>query len=467
MKTITLSNTHTSHILDILAKQKTYYRSGVTHPLEVRRANLKALHQAITQFEPKLVEAVGKDLNKNSFEAYTTEIGLVYKEIRHAIKNLPRWMKPKKYTTDLHNLPGASRMYPEPYGVSLIIAPWNYPIQLMLSPLVGALAGGNTAVLKPSELAPATAGVMQEMIDQWFEPEAVAMVQGDAEVSTFLLEQQWDKIFFTGSVPVGKIVMEKAAKHLTPLTLELGGKSPVIVDDTADLDYTARKIVWGKFLNCGQTCVAPDYVLVVGRERADRFVELLEKYLGEFYGESPMESPHYTKIINDRHFMRLSGLLEGTQPVIGGQKNQEQCRIAPTVFYPVDLDHPVMADEIFGPLLPILPVDSLDRAFDIVLDKPKPLAAYLFTTSRRNEKRFIREIPAGGGCINNVVMHVASSSLPFGGVGPSGMGEYHGRASFDAFTHWKGMLKQSRIMEMKMAYPGKAPSLKVIRKILS
>lgn len=461
----------TETVQKLLATQRAHYRTGATRPLEARRAALSRLDQAIRTHEAALTEAVHHDLGKNEFETYTTEIGLVYKEIRHARRSLRRWMRPRRIPTDLHNLPGRSRMYPDPYGVTLIISPWNYPVQLLLSPLVGALAGGNTVVVKPSELAPATATAIQTMLESAFDRRTLAVVLGDAGVSSLLLDEQWDKIFFTGSVPVGRIVMEKAARHLTPVTLELGGKSPVIVDRTADLGYTARKIAWGKFLNAGQTCVAPDYLLVEGRERADRLVELLQETIRRFYGPSPLDSPAYSKIVNERHYTRLTTLLEaprgeGSARVLGGERDRATCRIAPTILYPARWDDALMEDEIFGPLLPVLPVDTLDEAFSRVLQKPKPLAAYLFSESRANRKRFLAEIPFGGGGINTVVLHVASAHLPFGGVGPSGMGTYHGKASFDAFTHWKGILSQSSKLEVPIADPGKTPSVSVVRKLL-
>jgi aldehyde dehydrogenase (NAD+) len=451
-------------IRGLIERQRKHYRSGATRPAAARKVLLTTLENAIRRHEERLLKAVWDDLGKNAFDAYTTEIGLVYKEIRHARKKVVRWMRPRRVPTDLHNLPGSSRLYPDPYGVSLILAPWNYPVQLLLSPLVGALAGGNTVVLKPSELAPATAGALQAMLDESFDRDVLAVVQGDAGTASLLLDQPWDKIFFTGSVPVGRIVMEKAARYLTPLTLELGGKSPVLVDSTANLEYAARKITWGKFLNAGQTCVAPDYLLVEGRERADRLVELLEENIHLFYGPEPLESNEYSRIINERHFQRLSTLLK--PPLRGGASHEASCRIAPAIVYPAEPDHPAMVDEIFGPILPVISVETLDEAFTAVLERPKPLAAYLFSESRANRRRFLQEIPCGGGAINTVVLQVASTHLPFGGVGPSGMGTYHGRASFDAFTHWKGFLTQSSRLETPIAYPGRKPKLSLIRRFL-
>ncbi|TVR67990.1 MAG: aldehyde dehydrogenase family protein [Spirochaetaceae bacterium] len=465
-------NTRESEIRVLLESQRRYFRGGATRPLESRRDALDRLDRAMRAHEDALTEAVRQDLGKNAFETYTTEIGLVYKEIRHARRHLRRWMRPRRVRTDLHNLPGWSRMYPDPYGVTLIIAPWNYPVQLLLSPLVGALAGGNTVVVKPSEMAPATALAIQAMLEEAFEKHALAVVQGDSGIASLLLEERWDKIFFTGSVPVGRIVMEKAARHLTPITLELGGKSPVIVDGTANLEYAARKIAWGKYLNAGQTCVAPDYLLVEDPRRADRLVQLLREALREFYGPAPLESTRYSRIVNERHFERLTTLLdadagdEAAGRLLGGERDRTSCRIAPTILYPARPEDRLMEDEIFGPILPVIPVETLDQAFEAVLEKPKPLAAYLFSESRTNRKRFLAEVPCGGGGINTVVLQVASVHLPFGGVGPSGTGSYHGRASFDAFTHWKGILFQTGRLEVPIAYPGKTPALSLIRRIL-
>lgn len=449
---------------NLLDRQRKHFRSGATRSAGARRTLLTVLEHAIRRHEEQLLTAVWEDLGKNAFDAYTTEIGLVYKEIRHARKNVARWMRPRRVPTDLHNLPGSSRLYPDPYGVALILAPWNYPVQLLLSPLVAALAGGNTVVLKPSELAPATARALQVMLEESFDRDVLAVVQGDAGTASLLLDRPWDKIFFTGSVPVGRIVMEKAARHLTPLTLELGGKSPVIVDATADLEYTARKVTWGKYLNAGQTCVAPDYLLVEDRRRADRLVELLEENIHAFYGPSPLASTEYSRIINERHFHRLSELLK--PPLRGGECDRKACRIAPAIVYPATVDHPSMAEEIFGPILPVIPVETLDEAFETVVERPKPLAAYLFSESRANRRRFLEEIPCGGGAINTVVLQVASTRLPFGGVGPSGTGSYHGKAGFEAFTHWKGFLTQSSRLETRIAYPGRKPNLALIRRIL-
>ncbi|TVQ98134.1 MAG: aldehyde dehydrogenase family protein [Spirochaetaceae bacterium] len=454
-------------IAGLLQRQRTTFHSGATRSVAARRALLDLLDAAIRRHEAALFAALKQDLGKSDFEAYTTEVGLVYKEIKHARKRLARWSRPRRARTDLHNLPGSSRLYPEPYGVCLIIAPWNYPVQLLLSPLVGAIAAGNTAVVKPSEVAAATAAALQAMFDDCFDPALVAAVCGDAEFTSRLLDEPCDKIFFTGSVPVGRIVMEKAARRLTPVTLELGGKSPVIVDHSANLGYTARKIVWGKYLNAGQTCVAPDYLLVEGADRAAELVALMRTTITEFYGTDPLAAEEGSRIINGRHFQRLTAMLgDGDTSILGGRRDAARCRIEPTIIFPADPAHPSMTDEIFGPILPVIPRDSFDDCIAFARERPKPLAAYLFSESRANRARFLSEVSCGGGGINSVVLHVASTHLPFGGVGPSGLGSYHGKASFDAFTHWKGFLQQSSRFELKIAYPGREPSVSAVRKLM-
>ena len=453
-------------VSELLQQQRDTVHSGVTRSVAARRALLDRLDAAIRRHEAALFAALKEDLGKSEFEAYTSEVGLVYKEIKHARKRLARWSRPRRVRTDLHNWPGSSRLYPEPYGVCLIIAPWNYPVQLLLSPLVGAIAAGNTAVVKPSEVSAATASALQAMFDDCFEPAKVASVCGDAEFTSRLLDEPWDKIFFTGSVPVGRIVMEKAARRLTPVTLELGGKSPVIVDRSANLGYTARKIVWGKYLNAGQTCVAPDYLLVEGADRAAELVALMRATITDFYGADPLAAEEGSRIINERHFQRLNAMLRDEAPIFGGRSDPARCRIEPTIIFPAGPAHPAMEDEIFGPILPVIPRDSFGDCIAFARERPKPLSAYLFSESRENRARFLSEVSCGGGGINTVVLQVASTHLPFGGVGPSGLGSYHGKASFDAFTHWKGFLQQSSRFELKIAYPGREPSVSAVRKLM-
>jgi aldehyde dehydrogenase (NAD+) len=342
----------------------------------------------------------------------------VYQEISHALKRLRRWMRPVRVIPDLHLLPGTARIESEPYGSALILAPWNYPFQLLFSPLVAALAAGNTAAVKPSELAPATAEVARAIVEDCFEPDYVALVAGGVEESTALLALDWDHIFFTGSVPVGRIVMRAAAERLTPVTLELGGKSPCFVTASAAPRQAARRVAWGKYNNAGQTCVAPDYVLVHASVR-EAFLAELRSAVDEFYGGDPKSSPEYARIINDRHFGRLAALIDRERLVFGGGTDPERRYIEPSAFFPVDWDHPLMADEIFGPLLPILEYEDLEDAMRRIADRPKPLALYVFSGSRSERNRILQELPAGGACENDVVLHVASSKLPFGGVGPS------------------------------------------------
>ena len=453
---------------DLVRSQREHFLSGLTRPIQVRKAKLTALGIALKQYEAKLLEALRADLGKGSFEAYTTEIGIVLQEIGHAKRHLNSWASPKRVFTHPMNWPGSSRIYPEPFGVSLILAPWNYPVQLTLVPLVAALAGGNTAVLKPSELAPNSSQVMADLVAEWFEPEAIAVVQGDSALASTLLDLRWDKIFFTGSTRVGKIVMAKAAEQLCPVTLELGGKSPVIVDRSAKLDYAAEKIVWGKFVNAGQTCVAPDYVLVSGDDRAEELLALMQEAVARFYGEDPLTNPDYPRIVNRAHFERIRGFLKagGIAEVRGGALDEAALKIAPTFLYPAPYDHPAMAEEIFGPVLPIIAVDGLDSAFDFVAKRPTPLAAYLFTESTASRRRFLAEVSSGNGGINTVLLQVASSGLPFGGAGPSGMGAYHGKAGFDSFTRPRSIMQQSTLVSNRAAYPGSQPSLDLVRRFM-
>ena len=443
---------------------------GETLPGEKRKAHLKALYKGIQKHERALLDALKTDLNKCETEAFSNEVGIVYAEISFILKRLKRWMRPRRIVPDLHLLPGKARVVRDPYGVSLIIAPWNYPVQLLLSPLVGALAGGNTVILKPSEVAPASAAALTRMVEDSLDPSVVRVVNGGPETSTALLDLPVDHIFFTGSVPVGKIVMEAASRRLTPLTLELGGKSPAVVAADADLEVAARRIAWGKFNNAGQTCVAPDYVLVHESVFAE-LVMYLKQALELFYGDRPQDNENYGRIINDRHWDRLAALAgpadRTSAPLLyGGGMDRDDRYIAPTLHGPVEDGDPLMQDEIFGPLLPIQTYRDTDEAIRRLRARPKPLAQYVFTRDRTTAYRFTREVPFGGGAINTTILHVASSRLPFGGVGPSGMGSYHGRHSFEAFTHPKSILTQPLRPDLGLAYPHRALDLAWVRKLL-
>ena len=449
----------------MLQVQRAYFESGATKDYAFRRAMLLRLREAIKAWEERLLAAVKADLAKPEFEAFSSEIGILYMEISHALKNLRRWMRPEKVRVEAVHWPGSARIYKDPYGSALIISPWNYPVQLLLSPLIGAIAGGNTAVLKPSEIAPACEKALQGMIDEFFDPAYIAVVTGGVRETGDLLALPFDTIFFTGSPQVGKIVMRAAAENLVPVTLELGGKSPVIVDATANLDLAAHKIVWGKFSNAGQICVAPDYVLV-HRDVREALQEKILDVIKEFFGDDPSASPDFARIISDRHVERIGRLLDGQAVLAGGQIDAAQRYIAPTVVADPDWESPLMQEEIFGPLLPLHSFDSLEQAVSMVRTRPKPLALYVFTGSRKTEARIMRELTFGGGGVNSVVLHVASSRLPFGGVGTSGIGQYHGQASFAAFTHRKTVLRQSGWLDLGITYPGKQLPLSILRRVM-
>jgi aldehyde dehydrogenase (NAD+) len=444
------------------------FRRGGTMSRGRREAALRSLYRGVRKHEKALLHALKKDLNKSAFEGFSNEIGMVYAEITCALKHLKKWMRPKRVVPDLHLMPASARVIREPYGVSLILAPWNYPVQLLLTPLVGALAGGNTAILKPSEVSVASARALTGLIRDTFDPDTVAVVNGGPEVSRALLELPVDHIFFTGSVAVGRIVMQAASARLTPVTLELGGKSPAVVTKDADVQVSAGRIAWGKFNNAGQTCVAPDYVMVQ-EDRFDELVRELVRTVRMFYGENPRKSGAYGRIINEAHFDRLRALMpagKGGPLLCGGETDRDALYIAPCVYGPVQDEDPLMADEIFGPLLPVQTYRTEEEAVRRILDRPKPLALYVFTKNKKSEKAFTTRIPFGGGGVNTTVLHVASTRLPFGGVGPSGLGRYHGRASFEAFTHPKSLLKQPLRPDLGLAYPHKALKMSWVRRLL-
>lgn len=453
--------THT----ELVSRQRDYFRTGVTLPYRFRREMLDRLYDAILEWEEPLEETLRSDLAKSPFEAYATEVGFALSEIDFIRKHLHRWMRPRRVRTELANFPGTSRIYAEPYGNVLIMSPWNYPLLLTISPLAGALAAGNTAVLKPSNYSVHTSEAMKRLIESIYPPEYVTVVEGDRYVNQDLLDAPFDYIFFTGSKGVGRVVMEKAAAHLTPMSLELGGKSPCIIDRTAKIDLAARRIAWGKCLNSGQTCVAPDYALV-HRSVVEPFVAALEQAFVDLYGDHPESRPDYPRIINRRKYDRLKGLLEQSKVIYGGVCDDATLRIAPTLIR-ATWESPTMADEIFGPLLPILVYDHLDEVILEVSGRPRPLALYLFTEDRAVRDHVVAQISYGGGCINDTIMHLVSSHLPFGGVGESGMGGYHGRHSFDTFTHEKSVLDKSTRLDVPIRYGLKrARDLRLLKKIL-
>ncbi len=436
----------------LVARLRATYASGTTRPIAWRRTQLKQLRALLTEREGELLDALATDLGKPRLEAWATDVGFVVNDIDHALKHLRRWTRPTRVRTPLATKPSRGRIIREPLGAVLIIAPWNYPVQLALSPLIGAIAAGNVAVVKPSEVAPATSAALARLLPEYLDADAIAVVEGAVPETQALLEQRWDHIFYTGNGRVGRLVMGAATTHLTPVTLELGGKSPAIVDASANLEVAARRIAWGKFLNAGQTCIAPDYVLVT-RGLEDRFVELVRRFVFDFYGQDPKASPDFARIVNRGHFDRLVGLLDSGTAAVGGESDAGTRYISPTVLRDVLPESPVMQEEIFGPILPILSVADVDEAIAFVNGRDKPLALYVFADDNKVQQRVLDETSSGGACVNATLFHVAVAELPFGGVGESGMGAYHGKASFDVFSHAKSVLKRATRPDPDLAYP--------------
>lgn len=451
-----------NHFEILFGQQKEFFRAGITKDISFRIATLNKLKNLIIDHEKEILAAVYADLHKVEIDAYATELSGVYNEINIAIRNVRDWAAREKVSTPMFMMPSKSYIYKEPYGVTLIIAPWNYPFQLLMMPLVGAIAAGNTAILKPSELSSHTAAVLEKIINASFPEEYIHVVCGAAPETQALLALPVDYIFFTGSVPVGKSVMAAAAKNLTPLTLELGGKSPAIVHESANLKTAASRISWGKFINAGQTCIAPDYVLVHESVK-DAFIDEMIKVILKFYGEDASRHPRYCRIINDRHFQRLTAFIDPQKTVYGGKTDPADRYIEPTLLYPADWSDPVMLDEIFGPILPIIPYADLDDIIQKINERPKPLSLYLFVNNKVIRRKIIREASFGGGAVNNTIMHIVSHLLPFGGVGPSGMGRYHGKYSFDTFSHTKSVLRSYNLADpVDMAAPHKGGLMKFI-----
>ncbi len=436
-------------ITELVARQRAYFASGATKPLGIRIAALEKLQAAIRKNEGALSAALKENLNKAPMEAYMTEIGIVLEELRFTLRHLPKWAKTKKAPTPLAQFHAKSFVMPEPYGLALILSPWNYPFQLSLAPLIGAIAAGNCAILKPSAYTPATSRAIAELISGCFDPSYIAVIEGGREQNQALLREKFDYIFFTGSVEVGKLVMESAAKNLTPVSLELGGKSPVIVDESANIALAAKRIAFGKALNAGQTCVAPDYALVHQSVREPFLKALKAEFESCFPNGDESELP---TIVNEKHFDRLAGLINSGRVYHGGRMDREARRISLTILDEVTPNDPVMQEEIFGPILPVLTVETLDEAIRFVNERPSPLALYLFTEREQTERRVLNEVRFGGGCVNDTVIHLATSHMGFGGVGESGMGSYHGKLSFDTFTHYKSIVKKSTWMDLPMRY---------------
>ncbi|MCR8644130.1 aldehyde dehydrogenase [Paenibacillus sp. N1-5-1-14] len=461
-------------ILQAVQQVKDYHRTGVTLDIEVRIEALRKLQDAIRRHEPQILEALKLDLNKSKFEAYSSEVGIVLAEIRHTLKHIRRWAKPKRTRTALIHFGARGIIYPEPFGTTLVIAPWNYPFQLSLAPVIGAIAAGNCVVLKPSEQAPHTSAALVKLVEDanahGLPKEMLRVIEGDVDASTMLLREEWDYIFFTGGPAIGKIVMEAASKHLTPVTLELGGKSPCIVHHDANIKLAAKRIVWGKFLNSGQTCVAPDYVLVHETVH-DALIAAMQAAIAELYGGSPSDPRRkdLPAIVNGRHYRRLRTLLDTSSGTLlaGGGGEEDRRYIEPTILGDMTWEDPVMQEEIFGPILPVLKVNDLSR--DVIAPitaRPKPLALYLFSESKTLQQDLLRRISFGCGAINDTVIQFASTNLPIGGVGNSGMGRYHGKDTFDLFSHHKSVLHQTTRFDLPFRYPTMKNGYSWIKKIL-
>ncbi|MBN4002578.1 MULTISPECIES: aldehyde dehydrogenase [unclassified Nostoc] len=456
--------TELSNIGNIIQTQREFFQTGKTKDVTFRIEQLKNLKQAIIEHEQSIVEALQADLHKPEVETYLTEISVI-KDIDYAIKHLQNWTKPQKAAVSWDFFSYSARIYPEPLGVVLIIGPWNYPFNLIISPLIGAIAAGNCAIIKPSEIASHTSDIIAKIIAKNFDPAYLAVIEGGVEASQKLLAEKFDHIFFTGGTAVGKIIMAAAAKYLTPVTLELGGKSPCIVDTDINLEHTVRRITWGKFINAGQTCIAPDYLLVNKTIKKD-LIDGLEKSLKEFYGENPVNSPDYARIISQKHFDRLVSFLKDGEVIIGGENQPSERYIAPTLIDNVSLEDSVMQEEIFGPILPMIEYTDIAEAIALINSRPKPLALYLFSQDKNLQKQVLQETSSGGVCINDTVMQVGVSSLPFGGVGDSGIGNYHGKASFDTFSHKKSVLQNSFWLDLKWRYAPYQGKLPLIKKLL-
>jgi len=452
-----------THIKELVNKQRKFFESGKTLDLAFRLSSLKKLKQAIKKHEKKIYNALKEDLNKPKFEAFVGEIGFVLKEIDFVINHLKEWVKPIKVPTDIVNFPATSHIYHQPYGVTLIFSPWNYPFHLSMMPLIGSIAGGNTAIIKPSEYAPATSKAIKQLISKTFDDEYISVIEGNKDVSEELLNLKFDKIFFTGNSEVGKIVMKKAAEHLTPVTLELGGKSPVIALGDANIKMAAKRIVWGKFFNAGQTCVAPDYVCI-----EENIYEIFKRaILDEVKKYSSMRNlhKHYSKIINKRHFERLIDLIKKSHVILGGNYDENRLFIYPTVVEAKE-NSPVMENEIFGPILPLLKFKSYEKMREYIRSKPKPLALYIFTESNKQKEKILNEIQSGGVTINDTLIHLSSSYLPFGGIGESGMGKYHGKYSFDEFTQKRAVMERKTYVEFPLRYPPyRAAKLDIVKRL--
>jgi aldehyde dehydrogenase (NAD+) len=453
----------TTKIRELIHNHRAFFATGRTRDLSFRREQLRRLKEMFRANESTIFEALRLDLKKPAVEAYGGDVAIVINEIDHALKHLACWAKPRRARTPIAFFPARSRVLREPYGLALIIAPWNFPFQLTFAPLVGAIAAGNCALLKPPIAAPHSERLIAKLVADYFDPAYISVAEGGAETAEALLAERFDYIFFTGGVATGRRVMQAAAKHLTPLTLELGGKNPCIVDTDVRLDIAAQRIVWGKYFNAGQSCMAVDYLLV-DRRIKQALLDRITQTIAEFYGKDPEASPDYGRIVDDGHFKRLVSLIDGCRIEAGGRTNPASRYIAPTILDGVSMNSPIMEEEIFGPLLPVIEYDDLSQAIGIVNSRPRPLALYIFSADRAKQERMLREIPAGGGCINDTAIH-ETAGLPFGGVGESGMGRYHGRASFETFSHERSVVTNTFLFDIKLRYPPYEGKLAWIRKL--
>lgn len=450
---------------DTIQRQRAFFQTGATRSVEFRRAQLERLVAALDRHEASLLSALQADLGKSPAQAYASEFGMVQMELRHALRHLRRWAAPQRCRTPWFVVPARGWVQSEPFGVALILGPWNYPVQLVLTPLVSAIAAGNCVVLKPSELAPRSAKAIAELMRDCFDEQLVTVVNGDGNTAEALLRERFDKIFFTGSTRVGRLVLAAAAKHLAPATLELGGKCPAIVCADAPVQLAARRIAWGKFMNAGQTCVAPDFVLVDAAVR-EAFVVAMKEALHGFYGDDPARCEDYGRIVNQAHFERLVNYLRDGKALHGGRHEAKDLFIAPTILTGVSPNAAVMQDEIFGPILPVLGFDNLNDALALLREKPTPLALYVFTGDRATEARVLADVRSGGACVNDVVSHMIGAGLPFGGLGASGMGAYHGRAGFDTFSHRRAVLRRATWLDTPFRYPPQKLSLAGLKRAL-
>lgn len=456
-----LESTSVERIIEIRDKQRQYFSQGATLDVKTRKANLRKLEQAVLKWEKTVCDALWTDLHKSYEEAYLTEISILLEEIRTHLRKLSRWARPQCKPTPLKLFPSRSKIVSEPLGTALIISPWNYPVQLLLTPLVGAISSGCTAVLKPSPYVPNVSKAIEDMLADTFPEDYIAVVQGHRDVNTALLEQRWDIIFFTGSPSLGRLVMSAAAKNLTPVVLELGGKSPCIIDKDADIKTAARRVAWGKSLNAGQTCIAPDY-LMLHKDIKEEFLKALQGEFKALLGENPQETRHFVRIVNDKAFERLESYLKDGDIVFGGHTDKAERYFEPTVLDNVKADAPVMSEEIFGPIFPVVDFENLDEVLDFVNGREKPLALYYFGS---NGKHVVRHTSAGGTCINDTIMHIANEHVPFGGVGMSGMGSYHHKKSFDAFTHYRAVITTPTWIDLPFRYMPYS-LFKLVKKIL-